>query len=180
MILKGHLSLTILFPFQIFDEVIRQMVTSRNISPFGYVALIGDTKLSIYLTYAEQDSCTYDRIWTLNFAELRKLNIGKRIELIDFTPNCEEFIAISNTGDMTIWSLKKQKFVRKVMQFRGKARIPVTQVRMIMHGDKIVVFSQPSNLIVILDIRENAQLDPQTKIRSEKDGLGHVLSFTVE
>ena len=45
------------------------MVTSRNISPFGYVALIGETKLSIYLTYAEHDSCTYDRIWTLNFFE---------------------------------------------------------------------------------------------------------------
>lgn len=141
---------------QIFDEVIRQMVTSRNISPFGYVVLIGDTKLSIYLTYAEQDSCTYDRVWTLNFAELRKLQIGKRIELIDFTPNCEEFVAITNTGDLTIWSLKRQKFVRKVMHFRGKNRMPVTQIRSICNGEKVVIFSKPNNLILIVDMREQA------------------------
>mmetsp|Transcript_6206 Transcript_6206/g.8300 ORF Transcript_6206/g.8300 Transcript_6206/m.8300 type:complete len:87 (-) Transcript_6206:758-1018(-) len=86
------------------------MVTSRNISPFGYIVLIGDTKLQVFLSYAEGDSCTYDRIWTLNFMEMRKLDIGRNIELIDFTPNCEDFVATTNTGELTLWSLKKQKF----------------------------------------------------------------------
>lgn len=83
------------------------MVTSRSVCPFGYLALIGETKLAIYLTYAEEDSCTYDLIWTVNFSEMRKLGIGKRIELIDFSPNCEELVAVSNTGEVSLWSLKK-------------------------------------------------------------------------
>ena len=90
------------------------MVTSRNVCPFGYIALIGETKLTIYLTYAEDDSCTYDPVWTVNFMDLRKLNIGKRIELIDFSPNCEEFIAVMNTGELTLWSIKKSKFIKKI------------------------------------------------------------------
>ena len=97
-----------------FDETIKTMVTSRNISPYGYLCLIGETKISIYLAYAEEDSCTYDHIWTISFRDLRKLGIGKRLELIDFSPNCEEFLAVSNTGELTIWSIKKLKFVRKV------------------------------------------------------------------
>ena len=95
------------------------MVTSRNISPFGYLALIGDTKMSIYLTYAEEDTCTYDHVWTINFMDMRKNQIGKRIELIDFSPNCEEFIAITNTGDLTLWSLKKTKYIRKIITLRA-------------------------------------------------------------
>ena len=42
--------------------------------------------------------------------EMRKLDIGRNIELIDFTPNCEDFVATTNTGELTLWSLKKQKF----------------------------------------------------------------------
>ena len=103
----------------VFDEVIKQMVTSRNISPFGYLALIGETKMSIYLTYAEEDTCTYDHIWTINFWDLRKLQIGKRIELIDFSNNCEEFIAVTNTGELNLWSIKKLKFLRKITKLKA-------------------------------------------------------------
>lgn len=86
------------------------MVTSRNISPFGYICLIGDTKLSVYLAYAEEESCTYDRVWNINFWDLRKLELGQKIELIDLSPNCEEFVAVTNTGSMSLWSIKKTKF----------------------------------------------------------------------
>lgn len=103
----------------VFDEVIKEMITSRNISPFGYLALIGDTKVSLYLTYAEEDSCTYDHVWTINFWDLRKLAIGKRIELVDFSPNCEELVAITNTGDITLWSIKKLKFIRKITKLKS-------------------------------------------------------------
>ena len=96
------------------------MVTSRNISPFGYIVLIGSTKLSVYLSYAEGESCTYDRVWTLNFMDMRKLKIGRSIELIDFTPNCEDIVAFTNTGELTLWSLKRQKFIRTIMSFKGK------------------------------------------------------------
>ena len=109
-----------------FDEMIKQMITARNLSPFGYLALIGETKMTIYLTYSEDDTCTYDHVWTINFWDIRKLKIGKRIELIDFSPNCEEFLAISNTGDLTLWSIKKMKFIRKITTFSGDKQTPIT------------------------------------------------------
>ena len=102
------------------------MVTSRNISPFGYIVLIGSTKMAVYLTYAEGESCTYDRVWVLNFMEMRKMNIGRAIELVDFTPNCEDFVAVTNTGELTLWSLKRQKFIKIVTSFKGKQRMPIT------------------------------------------------------
>ena len=113
----------------VFDEVIKQMITTRNVSPFGYLALIGETKLSIYLTYAEEDSCTYDHIWTINFWDLRKLRIGKRIELIDFSPNCEEFIAYTNTGDLSLWSIKKMKFLKRLIRLTSSKQTPITSIR---------------------------------------------------
>ena len=76
--------------------------------------------MTIYLTYAEDDSCTYDHIWTINFWDLRKLKIGSRIELIEFSPNCEEFIAYMNTGELTLWSIKKLKFLKRLAIFRKK------------------------------------------------------------
>lgn len=105
------------------------MATSRNISPFGYLALIGDTKMSIFLTYAEDDTCTYDRVWNINFWDLRALGLGKRIELIDFSPNCEEFVAVTNTGDFSLWSIKKMKFLRRISSFRKGREMPVTALR---------------------------------------------------
>lgn len=113
----------------VFDEVIKQMITSRNVSPFGYMALIGETKISIYLTYAEDDSCTYDHIWTINFWDLNKLKIGKRIELIDFSPNCEEFIAYTNTGDLSLWSIKKMKFIKRLKTLSNSKQTPITHLR---------------------------------------------------
>ena len=90
------------------------MIPARNISPYGYLALIGESMMSIYLAYAEEDSCTYDLIWTIEFSDLRKfdVDIGRRIETIDFSPNCEEFISYMNTGQLCLWSVKQKCFVR--------------------------------------------------------------------
>ena len=127
------------------------MITSRNISPFGYLALIGETKLSIYLTYAEDDSCTYDHVWTINFWDLRKFKIGKRIELIDFSPNCEEFIAYTNTGDISLWSIKKMKFMKRLHTLRSNKQTPITHMRSFRNNQMCVAFSQPNNMLLILD-----------------------------
>lgn len=37
-----------------FDEDIRQVFCSSNTSPFGYIAVLGSTKLTMYLAYAEE------------------------------------------------------------------------------------------------------------------------------
>ena len=126
---------------QTFDETIKSMVPSRNVCPYGYLALLGETKMTIYLTYAEEESCTYDVVWNINFSEMRKMNIGKRIEMIDFCPNCEEFIAVSNTGEVSLWSIKKAKFLRKVTTLKPYKHTPITQIRSFKNGDKCVMFS---------------------------------------
>ena len=95
----------------VFDEEIKKLVPARNISPYGYLALIGESKLSIYLAYAEDESCTYDHVWTISFWSLRKENIGKSIEVIDFSPNCEDFVAYMNSGKIVTFSIKRTKFM---------------------------------------------------------------------
>ena len=73
--------------------------------------MIGESKLSIYLAYAEDESCTYDHVWTISFWSLRKEDIGKSIEVIDFSPNCEDFVAYMNSGKIVTFSIKKTKFM---------------------------------------------------------------------
>ena len=152
------------------------MVTSRNVSPFGYIALIGETKMTIYLTYAEDDSCTYDPVWTVNFMDLRKLNIGKRIELIDFSPNCEELIAVMNTGELTLWSVKKSKFIRKITQLSLKRQMPATTLRTFRNNQSCFVFSQPNNLLYLVDV----QSERIKEIRPESEGFGKIITFQVD
>ena len=91
----------------VFDEEIREVITARNICPYGYVALIGDTKMSIYLAYSEEEKCLVDLVFTIRFFDLRKLGIGEKITTLDFSPNCEEFVACTNAGYLAVWSLKK-------------------------------------------------------------------------
>lgn len=82
------------------------MFCSRNTSPFGYIAIIGNTKVSIYLAYADEIVAMYDHIWTLNQWDLRMNSAGARADLIDFTDSCESFVVNSCTGDVTTWSIK--------------------------------------------------------------------------
>ena len=128
------------------------MITSRNITPFGYICLIGDTKMSIYLAYSEEDSCTYDRIWNINFWDLRALDLSQRIELVDLSPSCEEFVAVSNTGSVSLWSIKKMRYVRRVCQLRKGKETPVTKLRTFKKNQMCVAFSQPNNLLMIMDM----------------------------
>jgi hypothetical protein len=55
---------------QRFDEDIRYVFCSKNISPYGYIAVVGATKLSIYLAYADECTSTYDHVWTISKYEL--------------------------------------------------------------------------------------------------------------
>lgn len=45
------------------------MVTARNTAAVGYFALIGKTKMTIFLVYAEDESCSVDHVWTLNYTD---------------------------------------------------------------------------------------------------------------
>jgi hypothetical protein len=42
------------------------------------------------------------------------VNIGPRIELVEFTDSCERFISYSSTGDIAVWSIKNKVFEEKI------------------------------------------------------------------
>lgn len=62
------------------------------------------------------------------------------------------------------------------MEFRKNQRMPVTEFRSFANGEKLIVFSQPNNIIMIVDMHNNPPHEA-IRIRSEKDGLGNVLQF---
>jgi len=114
-----------------YDEDIEAIFCARNISPYGFIAIVGQSKLSIYLAYSDDTSCTYDHVWTINFWDFRKLNIGRKIELVDFSNNCEEFIAYTNTGVLVVFDLKKHKYSHKITELNYRRLGPLTKIRSI-------------------------------------------------
>ena len=49
-----------------FDEDVQKVFCARNTSPFGYIAVVGQNMVILYLTYAEEASAAYDHIWKLS------------------------------------------------------------------------------------------------------------------
>lgn len=93
-----------------YEEDIKAVFTSRNTCNFGYVAVIGVTKLTIYLAYADEIIATYDQVLSLNQWDFRVVDAGVRVELLDFTDSGERFVFYSNTGEIVSWSLKNKRF----------------------------------------------------------------------
>lgn len=62
-----------------YDEDIQKIFCSRNTAPFGYVAIVGNTKLSLYLAYAEEINAIYDHIWTITQMDFKINKIGQKI-----------------------------------------------------------------------------------------------------
>lgn len=48
-----------------FDEDIQRIFCSKNTGPLGYIAIVGSTKISVYLAYSEEIVAVYDHVWTL-------------------------------------------------------------------------------------------------------------------
>ena len=107
--------------------------------------------MSIYLAYAEEESCTYDHIWTIEFSDLRGCGIGRRIDLIDFSPNCEEFISYMNTGQICLWSIKNKSYIRTVHTLDRKSQCPLTFLRCYNNSQNCIAFSKPNNLLMMID-----------------------------
>ena len=97
-----------------FDEDIKKVMCSRNTSAFGYIAIIGTTKMSIFLAYADEVLCIYDHSMTLNQWDLRMNSAGSRVELIDFSDSGESFFTYSTTSELAVWSLKSKKCIESI------------------------------------------------------------------
>ena len=62
-----------------YDEDIRAIFCAQNTSPFGYIAILGQDKLCIYLAYADEASAMYDHIWTIRSWDFRSHNLGPKV-----------------------------------------------------------------------------------------------------
>ena len=132
-------------------------------SPYGYIALIGETKMSIYLAYAEEETCTYDHIWTITFWDYRDYDIGSCFEVIDFSQNCEEFVAYTNNEMIVTFDIKNMEFGDECATLKWSSQCPVTQLRSFMNNTRCIAFSKPNNLIMILDLSKLSELPDEER-----------------
>lgn len=93
-----------------FDEVIKGVFCAKNVTPYGYFAIVGTQSTSVYLAYAEEGFAVYDHIWTLSQYDCRRANVGASIALVEFLANgTGDFLTYSQTGQIAQWSLSGQK-----------------------------------------------------------------------
>ena len=53
----------------------------------------------------------------------------------------------------------------------------VSEIRSFANGEKCLIFSRPSNLMLIVDMVKETE---PIRLRTEKDGLGNVLNFQID
>lgn len=56
--------------------------------------------------------------------------------------------------------------------------MPVTEIRSFANGEKCLLYSKPNNFIIIIDV--NKKNESSITIRTEKDGLGKMMSFQID
>jgi hypothetical protein len=82
------------------DENIKKLICSRSTCYYGYVAILDESKVTIYLTQNDDNTVSYDLVMHYDFWKLRQENLGSCIETLDFTTSCDEFIGV--TSNMTV------------------------------------------------------------------------------
>ena len=124
-----------------FDEDIQKVFCSRNTGPFGYIAIVGNTKLSLYLAYAEEINAVYDWVWTLTQMDLKRNLIGQKIQLLDFSNKCDEFYTYSQTGEIAVWSISEKRLIRLITKL-NRFEHPLTMMKVVGKDNTIVCYTR--------------------------------------
>ena len=100
-----------------YDEKIRKVVSSPNISGKSYLALISNSKFTIYKVSTTEQSeddiaIMSSKIWEVYFSSISD-GIGRLITL-DFGTSDECFLSGSSNGAVALWDLKARKLKRIV------------------------------------------------------------------
>ena len=88
-----------------FDESIRRVFCSGNTSNFGYIAILGKTKISIHQCYSDEAAAMHDHMWTMNQWDFRMTKSGSRMELLDFSNDSSHFMTLAQSGELALWNL---------------------------------------------------------------------------
>lgn len=124
-----------------FDEDIRRIFCSKNICPFGYIAILGKTKLSIYLAYADEAVAMYDLQWILNQWDLRLNAAGTKIDLLDFSSDGNSFITLSASGEIAEWDLSSKEFVQVWCKISFK-ELPMVTMKFLNERSSVICYSR--------------------------------------
>jgi hypothetical protein len=116
-----------------------------------------ESKVVIYLALDESDKVIYDLFYSFDFRHLKKLKLGSSLENIDFTQACEEFIGVSNNGEVAIFSIKKPDMVTNYGKLIRHEETPVTKIECVGNPLKLVIFYSESNYNLTI-IRKGAKM----------------------
>ena len=97
------------------DEKIERIVCARNTANYsGYIAVITESRLNIYLALDESDKVIFDLFYSFDFYKLKKLELGTSIMNLDFSQSCEEYVGVTNTWNIAIFSIKSPENIRSI------------------------------------------------------------------
>ena len=98
-----------------FDQQIDGIFTSRSTTDYGYVALIGKMKFTIYYIYDDNiGGCDYQVVWSKDYRFDRSIRAMGQIISLDFEQQCVTFITGTAQGWICIWDLQEKRILRRI------------------------------------------------------------------
>jgi hypothetical protein len=68
------------------DEKITSVVCAKNTANYsGYVAIVSETKVTVFLAQSEEMYVYYDKVYEFDFYKMRSLGLGALITHLDFS-----------------------------------------------------------------------------------------------
>lgn len=79
---------------------------------FGYVAVVGVDRFSIYLMYEDSvNGCDKDLIMDCKYKQDKSLRKYGKINCLDFEDNCQTFVTGTSMGWIVTWKLEDKAVV---------------------------------------------------------------------
>ena len=80
---------------------------------------------------------------TVTSHELQLNKCGRQIELADFNDSCDEFLTLSKTGEIGLWSLKEKKFVMMLIKI-SSLDLPASHLKFVVQNNlpKMILYSK--------------------------------------
>ena len=73
--------------------------------------------------------------------DLKRNLVGQKIELLDFSRNCDEFYSYSQTGEISAWSITEKHFIRLITKL-NRYEHPLTMMKVVGKNNTIVCYSR--------------------------------------
>jgi hypothetical protein len=136
-----------------FEEDILGIFCSRNNSPFGYLAIVGDFRVMLYYIYDEDGvGCEIDLNWDFKYKYDRQFKMFGQIVSLDFDDMCTNFVSCTNLGYLCKWNFKDQELAKsyKVLNPITQRPVVVDMVLNLSYIDTYIAYSSRESLLLVL------------------------------